>query len=131
MRARIALGALLLVGTVASAAVPQRLYVVSWGNPGQCTPERRALMEQFDRQLRDELSRQGAAVVDRKDPRGAIVLRPSLEVQARTLKLNLVGLRSSDQKLLGSASVKASGASRAAQLRALVKRACAEADQFD
>lgn len=132
MRARLALGALLLAGTLVSAAEPVRhVYVVTWASEVEASPERRALIEQFDRRLRSELRRRGATVLDRKGTQAAIVLRPSLEVLPQSIRLNLVGVRSADQKLLGNMSMKASGVNRDAQLRAIVTRACLEADQFD
>ena len=126
MLARLAFGALLLVGTLASSARPQRVYVVKWGSGIDASPERRALTEQLDRQLRDELRRRGASVVEQSVQ--AIVLKPSLEIFPRALKLNLVGVR--DQKLLGTISMKAAGSNREAQLRAVVNQACLEADLF-
>lgn len=132
MSARLALSLAALAATLASAEEPsRRVYLVAWGAAEICTPERREIMDEFDRQLREELSRRGALARGFKEGNGAIVLRPSLEVAPTTITLDLVALRSSDRKLLGSASVKVSGATRAAQLRALVQRACLEADQFD
>ncbi len=126
MLARLALGALLLAGSAASSARAQRVYVVKWGSGADASPERRALTDQLDRQLRDELRRRGASVVERGVQ--AIVLKPSLEIFPRALKLNLVGVR--DQRLLGTTSMKAAGSNREAQLRAVVNQACLEADLF-
>lgn len=132
MRARLVFGVLLLLaGTLACAsAAPRRLYVVTWGKV-ELSAEGRVLNEQFDRQLRSELARRGAAVIESSDSRAAIVLRPSLEVLPKGITLNLVGVRSTDQKLLGSVSMKAAGSSREAQLRAIVTRAGVEADRFE
>ena len=131
MRARLVFGVLLLAGTLVSAAgAPRRVYVVTWGQT-ELPAEGRALNEQFDRQLRVELARRGATVIESGDSRAAIVLRPSLEVLAKGIRLNLVGVRSTDQKLLGSVTMKAAGSSREAQLRAIVKRAGVEADRFE
>ena len=127
---RPALAALILVATLASAAEPARTYVVSWGTSVERSAEKRAVVEQFDRKLRDELHRRGAIVLDRDNHSPAIVLRPRLEVTAKGLRLNLVALRSGDQQLLGSISLKAAGASREAQVRALVTRACLEAEEL-
>lgn len=129
MRTRLILYALLLSGTLAAAS-PRRTYVVSWGTTGDLSAENRALIEQCDRQMRAELHRRGATVTDRKDAHTAIVLRPTLEVVPQGLKLEMIGMRNADKKLLGSVSVKAGGSSRAAQLRALVKHVCSEADEF-
>jgi hypothetical protein len=52
-------------------------------------------------------------------------------VHPRGLSLDLVGVRSGDKKLLGSISVTAGGATREAQLKALVRHACFEASQFE
>ncbi len=130
MRTPLTFAALLLATSMACAATP-RTYLVTWVAAAEATPERRALMEKLDRQLRDELRRRGGTVIDKKGAASAIVLRPSLEVLPKGLELNLVGVRDADQKLLGSVSVKAAGASRDAQLRALVARACLEVDQFE
>lgn len=127
---RLPLLAVLVVATLASAAEP-RLYVLTLATSADASPERRGLLEQLDRRLRAELRQHGATVLDKKDSRASIVLRPSLDVSKRGLKLNLVGLRSADQKLLGSISMKASGASRDAQLRAIVRRAGLEASLFE
>lgn len=127
MLARLALGTLLLAGTLVSGAAPRRVYVVTWGNVVERSPERRALIEQADQQLREALTRRGAEVIEGQAG-SAIVLKPSLEVFPQALGLRLVGVR--DQKLLGSVSMKAAGSSRNAQLRALVSRACVEAEQL-
>ncbi|MDP2272633.1 MAG: hypothetical protein Q8K32_18000 [Archangium sp.] len=129
MRTRLTLCALLLSGTFAAAS-PRRTYVVNWGTTHELSAEDRALIEKCDRQLRAELLRRGATVTDRKDARTAIVLRPTLEVLPQGLKLDMVGMRNADKKLLGSVSVKAGGASRDAQLRAIVKHVCSEAAEF-
>ncbi len=129
MRTRLTLCALLLSGTFAAAS-PRRTYVLNWGTTNELSAEDRALIEKCDRQLRAELLRRGATVTDRKDARTAIVLRPTLEVLPQGLKLEMIGMRNADKKLLGSVSVKAGGASRDAQLRALVKHVCSEADEF-
>ena len=102
---------------------------MTWSSGADASPERRALIEQADRQLRDELRRRGAFVVEAQTSAATIVLKPSLEIFPRALKLNLVGVR--DQKLLGTISTKAAGSNRDAQLRAIVNRACVEADQLE
>lgn len=61
----------------------------------------------------------------------AILLKPRLEIFPKALELNVVGVRGADQKLLGTISMRAAGSSRQAQLKALVTRACAEADQLE
>ena len=86
------------------------------------------MIAQADQQLREELRRRGASVVEGQPGAAAIVLKPSLEVFPRAMELHLVGVR--DQKLLGTISMKAAGSSRDAQLRALVTRACVEAEQL-
>ncbi len=129
MHARLTLCALVLGGTFA-AANPHRTYVVTWGTTTGLSAEDRALIEKCDRQLRAELLRRGATVTERKDARAAIVLRPTLQVLPQGLKLEMIGMRNADKKLLGSVSVKAGGSSRDAQLRALVKHVCSEADEF-
>ena len=132
MRTRLLLGALLIAtGLACTASSPRRLYRVTWASAVAATPEGPALTAQFDRQLRDELQRRGAILIDSQDPRAAIILRPNLSVTARGLELNLAGVRSADQQLLGSVSMKATGSSRNAQVEALVKRACVEADRFE
>lgn len=128
MPARFALLLMLLAaptGTAASAA--RRVYVVSWQNGGDGSAERRSLVAQADRQLRDELKRRGASVVE--SAQAAIVLKPSLEIFPGALKLSVIGVR--NQKLLGTISMKAAGSNRDAQLRAIVSRACVEADSFE
>ena len=106
---------LLLGGTLAFAA-PR--YLVTWPPAGDESAERRALVAQVDRRLRDELQRCG----------DGLVIEPSLEIFPRALKLNLVVLR--DRRLLGTISTKAAGSSREAQARAIVTRVCHEADQL-
>lgn len=130
MFARFALGTLLLVGTLGSAATAPKVYAVSWSQV-EGSSERRALTEQIDRQLRDELRRRGATVVDVNAAGSAILLKPRLEIFPRALELNVVGVRGADRKLLGTISMRAAGSSRQAQLKALVTRACAEADQLE
>ena len=129
MHARLTFCALVLGGTLA-AANPHRTYVVAWGTTTGLSAEDRALVEKCDRQLRAELLRRGATVTERKDAHAAIVLRPTLQVLPQGLKLEMIGMRNADKKLLGSVSVKAGGSSRDAQLRALVKHVCSEADEF-
>lgn len=127
MSARLALVLMLLTATGGSAAsAPKRVYVVRWQGGAQSV-EGRALIAQADRQLRDELQRRGASVVE--SARAAIVLKPSLEIFPKALKLNVIGVR--DQKLLGTISMKAAGSNRDAQLKALVSRACSEAVSFE
>lgn len=127
MLARLVFGALLLTGACVTAAAPQRVYVVTWAGASQASAEQRALVAQADVQLREELRRRGA-LVGASDTRAAIVLTPSLEVFPTGLRLNLVGVR--DRSLLGTISTRASGSTREAQLRAVVQRACREADQL-
>ena len=132
MRAGVGVVVVLLAATVGLADPPRRVYLVSTPMPGGLSPESRALREAFEFQLREELKRRGATVLDRQDERvSAIVLRPRIEVRDRGLSLDLVGVRSHDKKLLGSISVTAGGATREAQLKALVRHACFEASQFD
>lgn len=127
MSARLALVLMLLTATGGSAApASKKVYVVRWQSGAQST-EARALIAQADRQLRDELQRRGASVVESAST--AIVLKPSLEIFPKALKLNVIGVR--DQKLLGTISMKAAGSNRDAQLKAIVTRACAEADAFE
>ena len=132
MHAGFGVGVVLLAGTVLAADPVARVYVVISPRPAGLSPESSELRDQFELQLREELRRGGATVIDRQDPRVvAIVLRPRLEVLPKGLSLNLVGVRSGDQKLLGSISVQAGGATREAQLRAIVRHACFEASQFE
>ena len=132
MRGSVGVGVVLFAGAVLAAAPTARVYVVVSSRPAGLSPESRELKDQFELQLRDELRRGGATVIDQQNPHVvAIVLRPRLEVLPKGLSLNLVGVRSGDQKLLGSISVKAGGATREAQLRALVRHACFEASQFE
>ena len=127
MPTRFALAALLLAGMMAPAAsAPRRTYVVRWTGVGESI-EGRALVAQADRQLRDELTRRGGSVVEQSSH--AIVLKPSLEIFPRALKLNVVGVR--DQRLLGTISTKAAGSNREAQLKAIVGRACVEAELLE
>lgn len=127
MLARLALFSLVALGSVASAT-SQRVYVVRWPSEVDASTERRALVEQVDRRLRDALARCGITVLD-GEPRGAVVLRPRLEVAEGSLTLRVVGLR--DQRVLGTISTKASGPSRTAQLRGVVSRVCDEARRLE
>lgn len=132
MRTGVVVFVVMLAAFVASADPPRRVYLVTSPLPGGLSPESLALRAEFEFQLRDELRRRGATVLERQDERvSAIVLRPRLEILPRGLSLELVGVRSGDKKLLGSISVKAGGATREAQLKALVRHACFEASQFD
>ena len=123
MLAHLILSAVLVGGTVTEG--PKRVYVVSWADGAQAP-----LAQQVDRQLRDELSRRGATVVEQCTATRAIVLKPSLEVTAKGMKLSVVGVRQQDRAVLGTVSTKVAGSSRAAQLKALVSRTCDEADLF-
>lgn len=133
MRTRLLLGVLLAAAglSCATAAPSGRVYRVTWGSAADPSSEGPALTAQLDRQLREELQRRGATLIDSADPRAAIILRPNLRVTVRGLELSLVGVRSTDQQVLGSASMKATGSSRNAQVEAIVKRACLEADRFE
>lgn len=132
MRVRHTLAALLVAASLVSAAPPpRRVYSVTWDSKSDASSEDRALTVQFDQHLRDELHRRGALVVDRGDPRAAIILRPRLDVTALGVQLEMIGVRSADQHLLGSVWVKATGSSRDAQLKAIATRACVEADRFE
>ena len=124
MPTRLVTAAVLLVGMIASAN-PHRVYEVSWGKEGDAPAEQRALIDQVDRGLRDELRRCA------EGPADAVILRPSLEISPRSLKLSLVVMRSADRKLLGMISAKASGSSRDAQLRAIFARVCREASLLE
>lgn len=130
MSSRLALLAVIAFAAAASAATTPRVYVVSWDRTDS-SPERRQLIDQADRQLRDELTRRGATVVERVSSASAIVLEPTLEVVPRGLVLRLVGLRGPQRRLLGAVSTRATGSNREAVLRALVTRACVEADQLE
>lgn len=123
MLASLVAGAVVLGAALAPPAPPARVYVVQWAG---AAAGQDALTQQLDRALKDELSRRGAAVVER--PRaGAVVLSARLEVLPRGLALEVLGLRAADRAVLGTISTKASGASRAAQVRAVARRVGAEA----
>ncbi|GMU62377.1 MAG: hypothetical protein AMXMBFR34_41400 [Myxococcaceae bacterium] len=129
MLTRLILGAVLLAPPAASAA-SSRAFVVRWAEAS--LPEQRALVEQVDRQLREELERRGADVVDvRSADSSTIVLTARLEVLPGAVRLHVVGLRGADRALLGTISTRASGSSRAAQLRAVVQQVCLEASRFE
>ena len=129
MRIPLLLAALLAASSLscATAAPSGRVYRVTWGSTDLSSE---GLATQLDQQLREALQRRGATLIDDADPRAAIILRPHLSVTAHGLELNLAGVRSTDQQLIGSASMKATGSSRNAQVAAIVKRACLEADRF-
>lgn len=115
--------AVVLGAALAPAGAPSRVYVVQWAGAAAAQD---VLTQELDRALKDELARRGGAVVSR--PRaGAIVLSARLEVLPRGLRLEVLGLRGADRAVLGSISTKASGASRAAQVRAVARRVGAEA----
>ncbi|MFZ5446158.1 MAG: hypothetical protein ACOZQL_39590 [Myxococcota bacterium] len=128
MSARLSLVSLLLLASWSSAS-SRREYVVRWQREGELGSERRELVEQADLQLRDALRRCGAAVLDGEPTPTTIVLRPRLEVLPGGLLLRVVGLR--DEKLLGTIATKATGASRRAQVRAVVSRVCDEASRLE
>lgn len=131
MLARLALFAVLLAASSVNAASHGRVYAVRWERGGDVTPERRALIEQVDRRLREELRRRGATVVESSSESALIVLTPSLEVLPKGLSLKLVGVRGVDRRVLGAVSMRASGGNRDAVLRAIIARACLEADQLE
>lgn len=129
MLARLVLGAVLFTSVAASAATPVRAYVVRWA--GGDSGKARALVAQLDAKFREALAQHGASVVDgARPPRRAVVLTSRLEVLPGALRLEVVGLRGSDRAVLGTFSLKVSGASRAAQVRALAKQATLEAAQL-
>ncbi len=131
MFARLLLFAALLASSVVAGASPRRVYAVRWNAPSESSAEQRALIDEVDSQLRAELRKRGASIVDGASVASAIVLRPSIEILPSALRLNVIGVRGADQKLLGTISAKAAGSSRSAQLKALVTRACAEAEQLE
>lgn len=133
MFARLALGLALLTATSVNAVSRSRIYVISAATRGPAAENE--LNARVRVQMRHELEKRGAFVIDVVDyldgaAPSAIMLRPSVEILPSALQLNVVGVRAADQKLLGTISAKASGASREAQVRALVARACAEAEQL-
>lgn len=133
MLARFALGIALLSATSVNAVSRSRIYVITAGKRTQQAENE--LNARVRSQMRVELERRGALVADVVEyidgtVPSAIVLRPSIEILPSALKLNVVGVRAGDQKLLGTISAKASGANRDAQVKALVSRACAEAEQL-
>lgn len=130
MLARLTLVSLLLSG-LAAASSGRRVYVVRWADEPGSSPERRELVQQAERRFSDELRRCGASVLEGEPPSTAIVLRPRLEVLPGGLLLRVVGVRGGDQKLLGTISTRASGASRSAQLRAVLSRVCDEAGRLE
>lgn len=93
-----------LISSLTSLAVPREV------------DDRRALTDQVDRQLRACGT--------------SLVLKPSLEVFPRALRLKVVVLRSADRAVLGSITTRAAGSSRDAQLRAMVAHVCREAGQL-
>ncbi len=133
MLARFALGIALLSATSVNAVSRTRIYVITAGKRAPQTESE--LNARVRSQMRVELERRGAFVADVVEyidgtlP-AAIVLRPSVEILPSALQLNVVGTRAGDQKLLGTISAKASGSNRDAQVKALVSRACAEAEQL-
>jgi hypothetical protein len=133
MLARFALGIALLSATSVNAVSRSRIYVITAGK--RAPQAENELNARVRSQMRVELERRGALVADLVEyidgtVPSAIVLRPSVEILPSALKLNVVGTRAGDQKLLGTISAKASGANRDAQVKALVSRACAEAEQL-
>lgn len=109
----------LVVATV-SFAVPRQVYAVSWGTHSPASDEQRELIDQLDRRLRS---------CEDAPPR-PLVLKPSLEVFPKALRLKVVVMRSSDRAVLGSITTRAAGASRNAQLRAVASQVCREASQL-
>lgn len=123
MLPRLSVGLILLLATGSSAVSTRRVYAVSWARQAESS----ALVSELDRQLRDELVRRGASVVEKVGPT-TVVLKPSLQVLPGALRLDVLGVRAVDQQLLGTINAKASGASRTAQLKALVKHVGAESE---
>ncbi|MBE2248596.1 MAG: hypothetical protein IAE78_03530 [Myxococcus sp.] len=130
MFARLAVAAALLVGAPLQAATAPRVYAVRWDRT-TASAEGRALIDQVDARLREELKRRGATVVDGAIGPSGIVLKPTVERLHQGLKLKLIGLRGPEQRMVGAVSMQATGKNSDAVMKALVTRACLEADQLD
>ena len=115
------------------AQAPKRdvpVYVVAWVAEQQASASQRAMVEQVDRELREELGRRGVVVSGNDAVAGAIVLVPHLEILPDAVKLSLVEVSFPGRAVVGSVSAKVSGSGRTPQLRALINRAVDEADQL-
>jgi hypothetical protein len=129
MSSRFALLLTLLAAPLSEAGTARRAWVVRWDAPSS-SPETRALAAEIDAGLRDVLRRRGAQVLEA--PSGdAIVLRPTVTVESSGVRLSMIGVSSTTRQVLGSISLRAAGPRRPALVRALVTRACDEAQAFD
>ncbi len=128
MSSRLVLLLGLLAAPLSEAGAARRAWVVRWDSPST-SPETRALAAEIDAGLRDLLRRRGAQVLEA--PTGdAIVLRPSVTMESSGVRLSMIGVSSATRQVLGSISVRAAGPRRPALVRALVTRACDEAESF-
>ncbi|MFT3838635.1 MAG: hypothetical protein QM723_16775 [Myxococcaceae bacterium] len=112
--------------STAAFAEGKIVYAVAWTDAQQSTMASRAIQDQVDQQLRAELARRGAAVVNAGEKsREAIVLKPRLLVDqdGTTFTVLKVG---ADRQVIGSVKTKVRGPQRDEKLRKLVQKAVEE-----
>lgn len=112
--------------STAAFAEGKIVYAVAWTDAQQSTMASRAIQDQVDQQLRAELARHGAAVVNAGErSREAIVLKPRLLVDqdGTTFTVLKVG---ADRQVIGSVKTKVRGPQRDEKLRKLVQKAVEE-----
>ncbi|MCU0697458.1 MAG: hypothetical protein MUC96_13105 [Myxococcaceae bacterium] len=127
MSSRLVLLLVLLAAPLADARLGSRAWVLRWDTTSSLDAQ--GVVADIDAGLREALRQRGGEVLEapRKD---AIVLRPSVVVEDRAVRLKVVGVDAVTRQVLGSISLRAAGPRRSAVVRALVSRACAEAEAF-
>ncbi|MDX2012320.1 MAG: hypothetical protein SFW67_19145 [Myxococcaceae bacterium] len=127
MSSRLVLLLVLLAAPLADARLGTRAWVVRWDTASSLDAQ--GVAADIDAGLREALRQRGGEVLEA--PRtDAIVLRPSVVVEDSAVRLKVVGVDAGTKQVLGSISLRAAGTRRAAVVRALVSRACAEAEAF-
>jgi hypothetical protein len=124
---RFALLLVLLAAPLADARPGARAWVLRWDVSSSL--DAHGVAADIDTALRQALRQRGDEVLEA--PRhDAIVLRPSVVVEDRAVRLKVVGVDGATRQVLGAISLRAAGTRRDAVVRALVNRACLEAESF-
>jgi hypothetical protein len=127
MPSRLVLLLVLLAAPLADARLGTRAWVLHWDTTSSL--DAHGVAADIDTALRQALRQRGGEVLEA--PRhDAIVLRPSVVVEDRAVRLKVVGVDGATRQVLGAISLRAAGTRRDAVVRALVNRACLEAESF-
>jgi hypothetical protein len=127
MPSRLVLLLVLLAAPLADARLGTRAWVLHWDTTSSL--DANGMAAAIDAGLRAALRQRGGEVLE-TPRRDAIVLRPSVVVEDRAVRLKVVGVDGATRQVLGAISLRAAGARREALVRALVTRACDEAESF-